>query len=270
MADCAASTSDGNPRALKRPNTGAEQTAAAAAEKRAHPEPPSVSHSDTDIVDLNVGGAPRTVLRATLRRHEESMIAVMFDAAKEWTFARKDGVIFLDRDPKAFDAVLRFLRTGYVDYTGDAAWDAVIDAELEYWGLVMPEPEPDVVDVTPTRKPKKYERSTTYTIPGGVRDGYIEFMGIAPPDQVDDVVDRVASLIESTSWPAFPTHPDTRTFTTLVVGRMPSSVHFCDVHFYSTGKPAHNTPPGMENKVMYFNMMHSASKTKAFLRVILK
>lgn len=274
MADSAASSSDGNPRAAKRPNTGSpagqeqkQSESSSDGRKRAQPEDPFSSPTDTDIVDLNVGGEMKTVLRSTLRRYEDSMMAVMFAPSKAWSFARKDGVIFLDRDPKAFDVVLRFLRTGYVDYTGDEGWDAAINAELEYWGLLMPEPE--AADKTPSRAARKYERTTTYTIPtpyGGV----IEFSGIAGTDLVDDLVDRCAALFDSQWWPEYPTHEDCDKFTNQVVACMPKSVHFCDVHFYQSGKPSHNTPRGMESKIIYFNLNKNTKKTRAFMRIVLK
>jgi len=271
MADSAAgtgaSTSDGNPRELKRANTGAP---ALKVPKRAQPEPPSVSHTDTDIVDLNVGGEPKAVLRSTLRRHEWSMMAVMFDAAKEWSFARKDGVIFLDRDPKAFDVILRFLRTGFVDYTADASWDAAIDAEMEYWGLRLPEDteadaEADVVDTTPDIR---CERSITYHVED---QGKIYVTGSAPMDFVDNMIQWCEPLFKNKSWPATAASPEGLIFTTAVFSCMPSGVYFCDVLYYDGSIPNRRVPVSMLEKVTYFNMQHNeARKAHVFVCMITK
>merc|ERR1712018_96333 len=92
-----------------------------------------------DIIKLSVGGREFKTTRGTLVADQDSMLARMFENAEDSAFrpaAAKDenGAFFIDRDPKYFNVVLNFLRTGEVEE------DETIDPnfllkEAQYYGL---------------------------------------------------------------------------------------------------------------------------------------
>eukprot|EP01064_Diplonema_japonicum_P029400 TRINITY_DN4745_c0_g4_i2.p1 TRINITY_DN4745_c0_g4~~TRINITY_DN4745_c0_g4_i2.p1 ORF type:complete len:247 (+),score=36.72 TRINITY_DN4745_c0_g4_i2:31-771(+) len=90
----------------------------------------------TTVIDLNVGGVCYTTEISTLRRHETSVLAQMFeepfavskDAAGRW---------FLDRDGKVFAYVLSYLRDGKIQGIApeDVTLLSQVSEELAYFGL---------------------------------------------------------------------------------------------------------------------------------------
>lgn len=72
----------------------------------------SASASESDIVELNVGGTPMSATRATLlRAGRGSILAAMFSGSWEQRHVRDaQGRIFLDANPYCFDMLLSFLR----------------------------------------------------------------------------------------------------------------------------------------------------------------
>lgn len=63
------------------------------------------------IVRLNVGGKFFTTSRSTLTQYPESMFGAMFSGRHQLALD-EEGRVFIDRDPKAFQYVLAFLRQG--------------------------------------------------------------------------------------------------------------------------------------------------------------
>jgi len=67
-----------------------------------------------DWICLNVGGVRFETTRQTLSYESESMLAAMFDV--DSNFSRpailRDGAYCLDRDPKVFEVILSYLRSG--------------------------------------------------------------------------------------------------------------------------------------------------------------
>ncbi|XP_043910171.1 BTB/POZ domain-containing protein KCTD7 isoform X2 [Protopterus annectens] len=64
-----------------------------------------------EVVSLNVGGMYYTTRLSTLRRFEDSMLAVMF-SGRHRIPKDTEGRYFIDRDGKYFGDVLNFLRNG--------------------------------------------------------------------------------------------------------------------------------------------------------------
>ncbi|UMM20511.1 hypothetical protein L5515_015759 [Caenorhabditis briggsae] len=73
------------------------------------------SNDKDPIVKLNVGGVTFQTLKSTLTKHK-SMFKVMLETEMPVT-KDESGCIFIDRDPKKFEKVLEFLRTGRIDFS---------------------------------------------------------------------------------------------------------------------------------------------------------
>ena len=91
--------------------------------------------SDSDYVDLNVGGRRFTTTRSTLCRISDSMLARMFEEGSQFRLAR-DGqnAVLIDRDGSYFAPLLNYLRHGelVVDPGVNAAG---VYEEAKYFGL---------------------------------------------------------------------------------------------------------------------------------------
>lgn len=61
------------------------------------------------VIDLNVGGCHFTTSLSTLRKYEDSMLAVMFSGRYDLV-RDKDGKIFIDRDGTNFGHILNYIR----------------------------------------------------------------------------------------------------------------------------------------------------------------
>ena len=77
--------------------------------------------SQTDIIDLNVGGKRMTTTRATLCQIKESRLANLFADSFESLQRDKDGLIFLDYNPKQFALILDYLRAKEFSTPGNPA-----------------------------------------------------------------------------------------------------------------------------------------------------
>lgn len=67
-------------------------------------------NSNTDVLDLIVGGQKFTVGRSMLTQIKGSKMAELFNNMHQVKMV-EGNQIFLDRDPEAFNNVLRYLRT---------------------------------------------------------------------------------------------------------------------------------------------------------------
>jgi len=62
-----------------------------------------------NVIDLNVGGHRFTTSLSTLRKYEDSMLAVMFSGRYDLV-KDKDGFVFIDRDGTFFGHILNYIR----------------------------------------------------------------------------------------------------------------------------------------------------------------
>ena len=89
----------------------------------------------SNIISINVGGTVFSTTKTTLTVDPESMLARMCDT--ELSHERdSNGNIFLDRNPKAFEIILEFLRTGKLFNVGIGCTLEQLEAEADYFGLV--------------------------------------------------------------------------------------------------------------------------------------
>ena len=94
--------------------------------------------SDGDkVIKLNVGGALFTTTEATLTQYPGSMLAAMFDPESERPPAMKDdqGNFVIDRNPRAFEYILGFLRNATLDKEIDGCSVEELEKEATYFGL---------------------------------------------------------------------------------------------------------------------------------------
>ena len=91
-----------------------------------------------DIITLNVGGTIFSTTLTTLGQYRgTSMLAAMFDPESGMEAAMRDtnGAFFIDRNPKAFGAILSYLRTGKLFEAYDGVTMEELLNEAEYFGL---------------------------------------------------------------------------------------------------------------------------------------
>ena len=91
-----------------------------------------------EIVTLNVGGTIFSTTLTTLGQYRgTSMLAAMFDPESGMEAAMRDtnGAFFIDRNPKAFGAILSYLRTGKLFEAYDGVTMEELLNEAEYFGL---------------------------------------------------------------------------------------------------------------------------------------
>jgi hypothetical protein len=103
---------------------------------------PSMKQSTKTIMDeiikLNVQGQLFTTTRATICAKAGSMLASKFDPESKFAPPKeRDGGVFLDRNPKAFDYLLNYLRNG-CQVVSDIPDKLLKDlcAEADYFGLI--------------------------------------------------------------------------------------------------------------------------------------
>ena len=99
--------------------------------------------STNEIVKLNVGGSIFTTTLTTLGKYPDtSMLAVMFDpdSGRPPAIQDSNGAYFIDRDPKAFEVVLRYLRNGKL-YKGYGLSNEELLDEAKFYGLTGLEAE---------------------------------------------------------------------------------------------------------------------------------
>ena len=87
------------------------------------------------VISINVGGTVFTTTTATLTQDTKSMLATMFNT--EVPQARdSNGNIFIDRNPKTFEIILEFLRSGNLIYNEESALTLrQLEVEADYFGL---------------------------------------------------------------------------------------------------------------------------------------
>ncbi|KDO21633.1 hypothetical protein SPRG_12873 [Saprolegnia parasitica CBS 223.65] len=88
-------------------------------------------------ITLNVGGSIFATSRETLLQFEGSYFAAMLSSGS-WQ-PGDDGAYFIDRDPRHFERVMAFLRSGAVDFDGlDRVNAAVLCDHFDYFLLPLP------------------------------------------------------------------------------------------------------------------------------------
>ena len=122
-------------------------------------------NSTCDWIKLNVGGTLYETTRTTLLSRPNSLLAKMFDPGSTRPPAAlgEDGAYRVDADPRAFAAILTWLRRGRVIVPTDSCLEA------DYFGLV------DMVEET-TRmvreKEKDMREKEISPIPGDISGEY--------------------------------------------------------------------------------------------------
>lgn len=92
-----------------------------------------------DIIKLSIGGKEFKTTRGTLVADQKSMLARMFEKTDDSAIlpaASKDenGAYFIDRDPRYFNVVLNFLRTGVVEINETIDLNFLL-LEANYYGI---------------------------------------------------------------------------------------------------------------------------------------
>ena len=92
----------------------------------------------SEFVTLDVGGTLFKTTLTTLRQYPESnMLAAMFNPESGTPPALQDanGAYLIDRNPKAFAAILNYLRTGELFESYDGITMGEVLSEARYFGL---------------------------------------------------------------------------------------------------------------------------------------
>ena len=88
----------------------------------------------SEIVTLDIGGTLFKTTHTTLSQYPEtSVLAAMFD--QECGMWDANGHYFIDRDPKAFAAILSYLRTGELFESYDGVTMDKVLCEAVHFGL---------------------------------------------------------------------------------------------------------------------------------------
>lgn len=90
------------------------------------------------VVKLNVGGTIFQTLRTTLQSHPQSMLAALV-SGRHQVARDAQGIIFIDRDPKCFAAILMFLRGEEPLPLHDEDTRRKFANDCDYYGLPRPE-----------------------------------------------------------------------------------------------------------------------------------
>ncbi|KAJ4458044.1 putative K+ channel tetramerization subfamily protein [Paratrimastix pyriformis] len=128
-----------------------------------------------NIITMNVGGRMFTTYKKVLLTQEDSMLAAMFSGRHPLSKG-PDGVPFIDRNPKIFEKILDYLRTGH-----PPRWWAHPEErndfleDLTYFGLTLIQPTVATVIMTPEECEKLVEFTGAKSIIllyRGTRDGF--------------------------------------------------------------------------------------------------
>lgn len=90
------------------------------------------------VVKLNVGGTVFQTLRTTLQTHPQSMLAALV-SGRHQVARDSQGIIFVDRDPRCFGAILMFLRGEEPLPLHDEDMRRKFANDCDYYGLPRPE-----------------------------------------------------------------------------------------------------------------------------------
>ena len=103
------------------------------------------------MIKLNVGGTLFTTTVATLTKYPDSMLAAMFNPESERPPAEKDdnGNFFMDRDPRAFEYILQFLRNARLPKEIVGCSIEQVEWEADYFSLQ------ELLDIIGKRKDKE-------------------------------------------------------------------------------------------------------------------
>ncbi|KNC48701.1 BTB/POZ domain-containing protein KCTD17 [Thecamonas trahens ATCC 50062] len=89
--------------------------------------------SDSEWIQLNVGGTMFATTRTTLRMEPSSMLAAL--ASGEWVSTKDEtGAILLDRDPAFFGPILNYLRMGKLIVSPSISYKGVLE-EAKFFDL---------------------------------------------------------------------------------------------------------------------------------------
>jgi hypothetical protein len=91
-------------------------------------------NNNTDVLHLIVGGQNFTVGRNLLTQVKGSKMADLFSSMQQLKMV-EGNQIFLDRDPEAFNNVLRYLRTNrkFLPADSDQNLRKLVELEIKYW-----------------------------------------------------------------------------------------------------------------------------------------
>ncbi|PIC49231.1 hypothetical protein B9Z55_007903 [Caenorhabditis nigoni] len=92
-----------------------------------------MSSDEDEIVKLNVGGVIFQTLKSTLTKHK-SVFKVMLETEMPVT-KDESGCIFIDRDPKKFQKILEFMRTGGIENISDSRVLISVNEEARHYML---------------------------------------------------------------------------------------------------------------------------------------
>ena len=68
-----------------------------------------------EIIKLNVGGKKFTTLKSTLLKCKNSYLADLLEKEKDKIIYDENKAVFIDRNPKYFEFIIEYLRTGFME-----------------------------------------------------------------------------------------------------------------------------------------------------------
>ena len=68
-----------------------------------------------EIIKLNVGGKKFTTLKSTLLKYKNNYLANLIEKDKHKIIYDENNAVFIDRNPKYFEFIIEYLRTGFMD-----------------------------------------------------------------------------------------------------------------------------------------------------------
>jgi hypothetical protein len=68
-----------------------------------------------EIIKLNVGGKKFTTLKSTLLKYKNSYLADLLEKEKDKIIYDENKAVFIDRNPKYFEFIIEYLRTGFME-----------------------------------------------------------------------------------------------------------------------------------------------------------
>jgi len=87
-----------------------------------------------DVVDINIGGRVFTTFKSTLTSPQNSLFTLIFNN-KVKIIKDMNGIVFIDRPPKIFDAILDGLRNGILVIPEDEEDKEIFEDEISFYGF---------------------------------------------------------------------------------------------------------------------------------------